>query len=70
MDSPKYNNFNISEVAYKVIKGQKINAYVLIPKSINPGLHPVVVKFHGGGFVSPEPLRLIVLSRANTKFIP
>jgi acetyl esterase/lipase len=52
MDSPLYAKFDISETAYKVVNNQEIKAYVLTPKNISSGKHPVVVKFHGGFFVS------------------
>jgi cephalosporin-C deacetylase-like acetyl esterase len=59
MDSPKYSKFDVSSVAYKVVNGQDIKAYVLTPKGITSGNHPIVVKFHGGFFVSllsPHPI--------------
>jgi cephalosporin-C deacetylase-like acetyl esterase len=51
MDSPKYAKFDVSDVSYKVVNGHDIKAYVLTPKNISPGKHPIVVKFHGGFFV-------------------
>ncbi|OBT67671.1 hypothetical protein VE03_03550 [Pseudogymnoascus sp. 23342-1-I1] len=56
MDSPKYSKFDISVVTYKVVNGQDIKAYVLTPKNISSGNHPIVVKFHGGFFVSGNSL--------------
>jgi acetyl esterase/lipase len=53
MDSPKYAKFDVSDVTYKVVNEQEIKAYVLTPKGISPGKYPIVVKFHGGYFVSP-----------------
>lgn len=52
MDSPKYSKFDISAVTYKVANGQDIKAYVLTPKNIPSGNYPIVVKFHGGFYVS------------------
>lgn len=52
MDSPKYAAFDVSDVTYKVVNGQDIKAYILTPKNLVPGKHPIVVKFHGGFFVS------------------
>jgi cephalosporin-C deacetylase-like acetyl esterase len=52
MDSPKYSKFDVSAVTYKVVNGQDIKAYVLTPKNIPYGKHPIVAKFHGGFFVS------------------
>ena len=51
MDSEKYAKFDVSDLTYKVVNGQDIKAFVLTPKGIAPGAHPVVVKFHGGNFV-------------------
>ncbi|KFY47981.1 hypothetical protein V495_01705 [Pseudogymnoascus sp. VKM F-4514 (FW-929)] len=56
MDSPKYSKFDVSAVTYKVVNGQDIKAFVLTPKDISTGNHPVVVKFHGGFFVSGKSL--------------
>jgi cephalosporin-C deacetylase-like acetyl esterase len=55
MDSPLYAKFDISKTAYKVVNNQEIKAYVLTPKNISSGKHPIVVKFHGGFFVSFSP---------------
>lgn len=34
---------------YKSVKGHDIKANIFLPKSI--GLHPVLIYFHGGGFI-------------------
>jgi len=52
MDSPKYAKFDISEVTYKVVNGQDIKAFIMIPKNTSTGKHPVMAKFHGGSFVT------------------
>ncbi|RDL37207.1 Uncharacterized protein BP5553_04640 [Venustampulla echinocandica] len=52
MDSPKYVNFDISEVAYKVVNKTNISAFVLVPKGISEGKYPIIAKFHGGFFVT------------------
>lgn len=52
MNSPKYAGFDISEVTYKVVNGQNIQAFVFVPKGLTPGKYPIVGKFHGGFFVS------------------
>lgn len=59
MDSPKFAKFDILTLVYKVVKGHQIKAYVLTPKNISPGKHPVAVKFHGGFFVSSSLKNLI-----------
>jgi cephalosporin-C deacetylase-like acetyl esterase len=51
MNSPKYARFDVSDVTYKVVNDQDIKAFILTPKGIAPGSHPIVVKFHGGFFV-------------------
>jgi dipeptidyl aminopeptidase/acylaminoacyl peptidase len=51
MNSPKYANFDIAEVSYKIIDGQEIQLYVLTPKNASTGKHPVVAEFHGGWLV-------------------
>lgn len=45
-------DFNIVEATYKTVHHQDINAYVYVPKNSAPGKKPVIVRFHGGGFVS------------------
>ncbi|TAQ90289.1 hypothetical protein B7494_g1365 [Chlorociboria aeruginascens] len=52
MDSPKYQNFSISEATYKTVNDHNIKAFILQPKSLQPGNHPVIVKFHGGFFIT------------------
>ena len=52
MESPKYARFNVSVVTFKKAYGHNIEAYVLVPKNITSGKHPLLVKIHGGGFVS------------------
>jgi cephalosporin-C deacetylase-like acetyl esterase len=57
MDHPKYAAFDVSDVTYKVVNGHDIKAYVLTPKNLSAGKHPILVKFHGGNFVSEIPPR-------------
>ena len=52
MASEKYSEFDVTEVTYKIVNDQGVKAYILTPKDIIPGNHPVVAKFHGGGYVS------------------
>ena len=54
MDSSKYEKFDISDVTYKVVSGQDIKAFVMVPKETKSGGLPVIAKFHGGFFVSPH----------------
>ncbi|PQE29467.1 Alpha beta hydrolase fold-1 protein [Rutstroemia sp. NJR-2017a WRK4] len=52
MDSPRYERFNVSKVTYKVVHGHEIHAYILVPKNLPKGKHPLIIKFHGGGSVT------------------
>ncbi|KAG4029792.1 hypothetical protein MFRU_014g00910 [Monilinia fructicola] len=52
MDSPKFAQFDISVVTFKTVQNHDIQTYILIPKNISPGPHPVIVKIHGGGSVA------------------
>ncbi|RAL63511.1 hypothetical protein DID88_003931 [Monilinia fructigena] len=52
MDSPKFSQFDISVVTYKTVQNHDIQTYILIPKNISSGPHPVIVKIHGGGLVA------------------
>lgn len=49
----KFSKFDILETPYKVVNSQGIKAYVLTPKTITLGKHPIIVEFHGGFLVSP-----------------
>lgn len=53
MDSPKYIDFDVSEIPYKVVNDHEIKCNVLTPKNTYLGKHPVLVKFHGGFLVIP-----------------
>lgn len=48
--SPKFAAFHITDVVYKEVRGVGIPASILVPKDIQPGTHPVMVRWHGGGF--------------------
>ena len=50
--SPKYAKFDILEISYKVINSHDIKLYILAPKNVSPGKHPVAVRFHGGFMVT------------------
>lgn len=58
MDSAKFSQFNVSVKTYKSVRGHEIQAYILVPKNISPGPHPVIVKIHGGGSVNSSQLPL------------
>ncbi|ESZ97901.1 hypothetical protein SBOR_1713 [Sclerotinia borealis F-4128] len=55
MDSPRFSQFDVSVTTYRTIQNHEIQAYVLIPKNISPGKHPLIVKIHGGGSVAKPP---------------
>jgi len=44
--------FNIFTVPYKTINNHEITTDILVPKNIQPGKHPLLVRIHGGGLVS------------------
>jgi cephalosporin-C deacetylase-like acetyl esterase len=44
--------FNIFTTPYKTLNNHAITADVLIPKNIQPGKHPLLVRLHGGCLVS------------------
>lgn len=48
---PRFNPFEITDVVYKTINSHPIHASILIPHGIQPGKHPLMVRFHGGGFI-------------------
>ncbi|KAL5392668.1 hypothetical protein DPSP01_000371 [Paraphaeosphaeria sporulosa] len=48
----RLDSFNIYRTHYKKIQDHEIELGILIPKDLSPGLHPVFVRFHGGGCVS------------------
>lgn len=52
----KYDGFNIVTVDYKQVNGIGIPASILIPNDIEPGHHPVSVRWHGGCFVTGQRL--------------
>ncbi|KAF7561231.1 hypothetical protein G7046_g2934 [Stylonectria norvegica] len=47
-DDSIFEPFDVSEVTYKVHSSHEIKSAILVPKNLNPGLHPVIVNFHGG----------------------
>ncbi|EME84087.1 uncharacterized protein MYCFIDRAFT_202888 [Pseudocercospora fijiensis CIRAD86] len=46
----KYASFDIIDTAYKHIHGVPIPTSILVPKQLPSGKHPVLVRWHGGGF--------------------
>lgn len=56
VDSPKYNQFEIFKAPYKVVNGHDIDAYILLPKIIAPGKHPIMANIHGGFMITGSAL--------------
>ncbi|KAH8434974.1 alpha/beta hydrolase family protein [Aspergillus melleus] len=55
--SPKFDPFNIISATYKSVSQHDIAVNVLVPKNITyPGKYPVIIRFHGGGFVTGSSL--------------
>lgn len=48
----RFDSFHVHRTSYKQIGDHAIEVGILVPKDIEPGKHPVIVKFHGGGLVS------------------
>lgn len=47
-------NFSIFRTNYKLIDGQPVHAFFIVPNSLQPGARPLLVRFHGGGGVEGE----------------
>lgn len=47
--STKFSAFNVIDANYKQINGVAIPASILVSKDVQPGIHPVLVRWHGGG---------------------
>ncbi|PSN67611.1 alpha/beta-hydrolase [Corynespora cassiicola Philippines] len=47
----RFDNFDIYTTSYKKIGDHEIEVNVLVPKGVEPGKHPLLVKFHGGGLI-------------------
>lgn len=54
----RFDSFTIHRTSYKEVNNQPIDVGILVPKSLKPGKHPLLVKFHGGGLVSSKFLLL------------
>ncbi|KAK7424583.1 hypothetical protein QQZ08_008593 [Neonectria magnoliae] len=55
-DDSIFEPFNVSEHTYKTVSEHDIKCAILIPKTLKPGLHPVIFNFHGGFFVTGHSL--------------
>ena len=50
--APKFSAFNVTDVNYKEVNGVGIAASILTPKDARSGTHPVLVRWHGGCFIT------------------
>ena len=48
----KFSAFNVTDVNYKEVNGVGIAASILTPKDARLGAHPVLVRWHGGCFIT------------------
>jgi acetyl esterase/lipase len=48
----KFDKFKVISADYKKVADQGIAVDLLIPSNLSAGLHPVILRFHGGGYVS------------------
>jgi cephalosporin-C deacetylase-like acetyl esterase len=48
----KFSAFNVVDVNYKEVNGVGIPASILVPKEARTGVHPVLVRWHGGCFIT------------------
>jgi acetyl esterase/lipase len=49
-------SLSLIKTRYKTVSGHEIKAAVLIPETLKPGLHPVIVNIHGGFFSTAHSL--------------
>lgn len=47
----RFDSFNVYRIPYKRIGEHDIEVAILVPRGIEAGKHPAMVKFHGGGLV-------------------
>lgn len=48
MEDPKFAQFKVTTTPYKVVNGQEIPLWVIIPKDVHTGKRPILVHLHGG----------------------
>ncbi|KAJ5624029.1 hypothetical protein N7510_000338 [Penicillium lagena] len=54
--SPKLDGLDIIQTTYKKIGDHEIRTDILIPQTPHKGQRPVIIRFHGGGFVFGDSL--------------
>ncbi|RDW82780.1 hypothetical protein BP6252_03892 [Coleophoma cylindrospora] len=47
-----FSGFDVTTPTYKEVNGHKITLDVLVPKDLDPGIYPLIVRFHGGFLIS------------------
>ena len=52
----RFSSFNVHQTTYKRVGNAEISVGILIPKELQPGKHPLHVKFNGGGLISGDAL--------------
>ncbi|PWY90930.1 alpha/beta-hydrolase, partial [Aspergillus heteromorphus CBS 117.55] len=52
----RLTGFDLVQADYKTVKGHGIRADFIIPQSNYTGKRPVIIRFHGGGFVTGDSL--------------
>ncbi|KAF2850391.1 alpha/beta-hydrolase [Plenodomus tracheiphilus IPT5] len=50
----RFDSFNVYRTFYKTVGTHAIEVGLLVPKTLKPGKHPLLVKFHGGGLVTGD----------------
>lgn len=43
---------SVKNVTYKTVDGKALEASIVVPRTLSPGSHPVMVRWHGGGLVN------------------
>ncbi|RYP69920.1 hypothetical protein DL769_005145 [Monosporascus sp. CRB-8-3] len=51
-DHSRFSSFTILTTPYKTVSDQPITTDVLIPKNLKTSTSPILLRYHGGGFVS------------------
>jgi acetyl esterase/lipase len=49
-----FEKFTTFRAAYKLIDNQPIHAFFIVPENLPSGPRPLLVRFHGGGWVEGE----------------
>ena len=49
-----FDTFSTFRTEYKLIGDQPIHAFFIVPDNLPPGPRPLLVRFHGGGWVEGE----------------